>query len=64
MDRKINKDAPWLSGKDCGLDKWTVCETRDCRTCGWNAAEAKRRKRLPLHRNGKGLWEKHVGKRG
>ena len=32
-----------------------------CRHCGWRAGEIERRKRLPMFRNDKGLWEKKVG---
>lgn len=47
----------------CTLGKENVCEALNCKRCGWQADEAARRKRLPMHRNQKGLWEKRVGKR-
>lgn len=34
-----------------------------CKGCGWICAEIKRRKRLPLFRDERGLWRKHVGRR-
>ena len=46
----------------CLLGDKTICEGRGCATCGFERREAQRRSRLPLWRNSKGLWKKHVGR--
>lgn len=42
----------------------TPCSARQCSHCGWNEAEDKRRKELPLVLNGYGLWCKDVTVKG
>ena len=49
----------------CTLGKAWPCTVSGnpspCRSFGWRAGEIERRKRLPMFRNDKGLWEKKVG---
>lgn len=46
----------------CLLAGKTDCLGKGCARCGWNSREAERRKRLPLWKNDKKLWEKKVGR--
>ena len=69
MDRLISKTyytrGAGLYSGICTLGDARICDangTRQCCAgCGWHIAEVKRRKRLPLHRNHHGLWQKRVG---
>lgn len=69
MDRIFNFSAERLArakgaARGCTLaDNVCNCERLDCTGCGFQQGEMERRKRLPFHRNAKGLWEKRVGKR-
>lgn len=54
--------ADTKTGSACMLGKGLDCAGRVCVACGWYTREAQRRKRLPLWRNAKGLWQKRIGK--
>lgn len=49
----------------CTLGDARTCDAtgarQNCAGCGWRIDEIRRRRRLPLHRNHIGLWQKRVG---
>lgn len=63
-ERKARQNAERYGG--CTLGEARTCDQARmaaCGRCGWYEREAKRRKTLPLWRDGRGLWQKRVGVR-
>ena len=62
---RIAETARLPAVNGCPLGKAWPCTVRGnpspCRSCGWLASEVERRRKLPLWRNEKGLWQKRVG---
>ena len=66
-DFEAARIARIIKANSCTLGEARTCEITSssaCALCGWRADEAERRRRLPLFRNSKGLWQKRVGARG
>ena len=68
-DFEAARIARIIKASSCTLGEARTCiangsQTATCEGCGWRADEAERRRRLPLFRNSKGLWQKRVGARG
>ena len=60
---RIAETARLISGA-CTLGEARMCiadgHSEVCKRCGWRASEVERRRKLMLHRNEKGRWQKRV----